>query len=79
VPYPAGFEKGEAQKALWAQAGKVVANLKQGSITNAPADAEIIALIAYLQRLGTDIKAAPATPAPAPGTASVTATGESRN
>jgi cytochrome c oxidase cbb3-type subunit I/II len=31
-----------------------------GAITNAPADREIIALIAYLQRLGTDIKAAPA-------------------
>ena len=38
-------------------AGAVVVNLKQGSITNAPANTEIIALIAYLQRLGTDIKA----------------------
>ncbi len=57
VPYPAGFENGDAQKDLWAQAAKVVMNLKQGSITNAPANTEIIALIAYLQRLGTDIKA----------------------
>jgi cytochrome c oxidase cbb3-type subunit I/II len=67
VPYPAGFEKGDAQKDLVAQAAKVVTNLKQGAITNAPPNAEIIALIAYLQRLGTDIKAAPATP----GTAAV--------
>jgi cytochrome c oxidase cbb3-type subunit I/II len=37
----------------------VVANLKLGSITAAP-DTEIVALIAYLQRLGTDIKSAPA-------------------
>jgi len=60
VPYPAGYEDGEAQKELAAQAAKVVENLKTGSITNAPADREIIALIAYLQRLGTDIKATPA-------------------
>jgi cytochrome c oxidase cbb3-type subunit I/II len=60
VPYPAGYENGPAQKELQAQAQKVVANLKQGSITAEP-DREIVALIAYLQRLGTDIKAAPAT------------------
>ena len=59
VPYPAGFENGPAQKDLQAQADKVVANLKQGSITAEP-DKEIVALIAYLQRLGTDIKSAPA-------------------
>jgi cytochrome c oxidase cbb3-type subunit I/II len=59
VPYPAGFENGEAQKDFWAQTGRVIGNLKQGTITNAPPDAEIIALIAYLQRLGTDAKAAP--------------------
>jgi cytochrome c oxidase cbb3-type subunit I/II len=80
VPYPAGFENSDAEKELWSQAAKVVTNLKQGSITNAPADTEIIALIAYLQRLGADIKAAPSTqvPAPAPKTASVE-TGEARN
>ena len=59
VPYPAGFENGPAQKDLATQAARVIENLRQGSITNAPADTEIIALIAYLQRLGTDIKAAP--------------------
>ena len=58
VPYPAGFENGPAQKDLQAQAEKVVANLKAGSV-KAESDREIIALIAYLQRLGTDIKAAP--------------------
>jgi len=62
VPYPAGFENGPAQKDLQAQAEKVVANLKLGSV-NAGPDKEIVALIAYLQRLGTDIKAAPVTAA----------------
>jgi len=62
VPYPEGFENGPAQKDLAAQADKIVAELKQGSVTTTP-DREIIALIAYLQRLGTDIKAAPATTA----------------
>jgi cytochrome c oxidase cbb3-type subunit I/II len=56
VPYPAGFENGAAQKDLVAQSQKIVANLKRDMITNAPANTEIIALIAYLQRLGTDIK-----------------------
>jgi cytochrome c oxidase cbb3-type subunit I/II len=58
VPYPAGYENGPAQKDLQAQAAKVVANLKQGAVTAEP-DREIVALIAYLQRLGTDIKSAP--------------------
>jgi cytochrome c oxidase cbb3-type subunit I/II len=62
VPYPAGFENGPAQKDLQAQAEKVVANLKLGSVTT-DSDKEIIALIAYLQRLGTDIKSAPVTTA----------------
>lgn len=56
VPYPAGYETTEAQKDLVKQSQTIVANLKQGMITNAPANTEIIALIAYLQRLGTDIK-----------------------
>jgi len=61
VPYPDGYENGPAQKDLTAQSAKIVENLKIGSITAQP-DREIIAVIAYLQRLGTDIKAAPATP-----------------
>ena len=61
VPYPAGFEQ-IAQKDLEAQAAKIVTNLKVGSVKTTP-DKEIVALIAYLQRLGTDIKAAtPAAP-----------------
>jgi cytochrome c oxidase cbb3-type subunit I/II len=64
VPYPAGFENGPAQKDLDAQAVKVVQNLKIGSVT-AQTNREIIAVIAYLQRLGTDIKST----APAPITA----------
>jgi len=60
VPYPPGFENGEAQKALFTQADAIVANLKSKGITNTASDREIIALIAYLQRLGKDIKEAPA-------------------
>jgi cytochrome c oxidase cbb3-type subunit I/II len=61
VPYPEGYENGPAQKELEAQVAKVVMNLKVGSVT-AETNREIIAVIAYLQRLGTDIKSA--TPAP---------------
>jgi cytochrome c oxidase cbb3-type subunit I/II len=67
VPYPAGFEQIAIADAS-RQAQLIVTNLAQGQIKATP-DKEIIALIAYLQRLGTDIKAtnAPATPAiPAP-------------
>jgi cytochrome c oxidase cbb3-type subunit I/II len=62
VPYPEGFENGPAQKDLQAQAEKIVANLKTDTITT-QTNREIIAVIAYLQRLGTDIKSAPVTPA----------------
>ena len=72
VPYPEGFENGAAQKDLQAQSEKVAANLKTGMIT-ADTNREIIAVIAYLQRLGTDIKAAPVTPAPAPAPVAQTA------
>src|SRR5579883_723494 len=51
----------DSAKSTAAQSSKVVANLAVGSVTNAPADREIVAVIAYLQRLGTDIKAMPAT------------------
>ena len=59
VPYPAGFENGAAQKDLEAQSAKIVASLKTGMV-NTETNREIIAIIAYLQRLGTDIKYAPA-------------------
>jgi cytochrome c oxidase cbb3-type subunit I/II len=64
VPYT-DEQIANAQKALETQAQQVVVNLSVGAITNAPPDREIIALIAYLQRLGTDIKAAPAASTPA--------------
>jgi cytochrome c oxidase cbb3-type subunit I/II len=58
VPYPAGYENGPAQQDLAKQADAIVLGLKVGSVESQP-DREIIALIAYLQRLGKDIKAAP--------------------
>jgi len=63
VPYPAGYENGDAQKDAAKQAAGIVLGLKVGSVETTP-DREIVALIAYLQRLGTDIKvqAAQATP-----------------
>jgi cytochrome c oxidase cbb3-type subunit I/II len=62
VPYEAGFENGPAQKDLEQQAVTIAASLKKDGITSDP-DKEIIALIAYLQRLGTDIKKLPPTAA----------------
>jgi cytochrome c oxidase cbb3-type subunit I/II len=62
VPYPEGYENGQALKDLDAQAAKVVENLKAGSIKGDP-NKEIIALTAYLQRLGTDIKGSEASTA----------------
>jgi cytochrome c oxidase cbb3-type subunit I/II len=64
VPY-SDTDISDARKSIEAQSKKVVANLAVGSITNAPEDREIVALIAYLQRLGMDIKSAPGTNAPA--------------
>lgn len=55
VPYEKGFEN-EANKNLMAQAEGVVERLGGAGIKTAPTK-EIVALIAYLQRLGTDIKA----------------------
>jgi cytochrome c oxidase cbb3-type subunit I/II len=59
VPYPDSYENGQAQKDLDAQANQIVLGLKVGSVETEK-DREIIALIAYLQRLGKDIKSAPA-------------------
>lgn len=55
VPYPEGAED-TAQQELESQALQVVENLKKDMIENPETDKEIIALIAYLQRLGRDIK-----------------------
>ena len=57
VPYPAGYDK-VANADLMAQANRIRINLKIDKI-NTTANKEIIALIAYLQRMGTDIKMQP--------------------
>ncbi|GMV21392.1 MAG: bifunctional cbb3-type cytochrome C oxidase subunit I/II [Acidimicrobiia bacterium] len=54
VPYPDGYEA-QALGDLRTQAQKIVDGLKASNLDIA-ADREIVALIAYLQRLGTDIK-----------------------
>jgi len=54
VPYPEGYDQ-KANEDLMKQAKKIAAGLKEQGI-DVEADAEIIALIAYLQRLGTDIR-----------------------
>lgn len=53
VPYPEGYDK-IANRDLIRQADSIAANLKRDKIET-PSDMEIIALIAYLQRLGRDI------------------------
>jgi cytochrome c oxidase cbb3-type subunit I/II len=66
VPYPDGFER-EAVRSLEAQAARIAAGLASAGQQVEP-DREIVALIAYLQRLGTDIKTRPtAAAATAPG------------
>ena len=57
VPYPLGYEA-QALDDLKKQAAAIAGELQAGGI-NADPNHEIIALIAYLQRLGTDIKSAP--------------------
>ena len=55
VPYAEGFEE-VANDELDKQANEIASNLKTDGI-DTRSDAEIVALIAYLQRLGKDIKA----------------------
>ncbi|MES1226257.1 MAG: cytochrome-c oxidase, cbb3-type subunit II, partial [Bacteroidota bacterium] len=57
VPYPDGYAA-QANADLMKQAETITASLKKDKIET-PANAEIIALIAYLQRVGKDIKSAP--------------------
>ena len=54
VPYPEGYDK-LANTDLVTQAESIKANLKKDKL-DTPADREIVALIAYLQRVGIDIK-----------------------
>ncbi|TZF85635.1 cytochrome-c oxidase, cbb3-type subunit I (plasmid) [Pedobacter sp. BS3] len=55
VPYNAGYEK-TANQELSQQAEKIAQSLAHDNI-KVKSDREIVAIIAYLQRLGTDIKA----------------------
>ena len=55
VPYPKGFDL-SANTILGQQADSIAADLQRNKVPAEP-NKEIIALIAYLQRLGTDIKA----------------------
>jgi cytochrome c oxidase cbb3-type subunit I/II len=80
VPYRPGYEQpmlrelglpviSAARLDLTAQADRIADSLKEAGLAVAP-DREIVALIAYLQRLGTDIKVAPLADSPAATTAS---------
>ena len=60
VPYPHNYEL-QANKEMGQQASAIVASLKRDKLETLP-DREIVALIAYLQRIGKDIKGAPAKP-----------------
>jgi cytochrome c oxidase cbb3-type subunit I/II len=55
VPYAEGYEESGALQDLQAQAEEISKSLKDSGVEVMP-EAEIVALIAYLQRLGTDIK-----------------------
>jgi cytochrome c oxidase cbb3-type subunit I/II len=55
VPYPKDYDA-VANEDLNKQANEIAARLKKDNITIAP-NTEIVAIIAYLQRLGKDIKA----------------------
>jgi cytochrome c oxidase cbb3-type subunit I/II len=75
VPYPAQYER-QAEADLKTQARTIADGLVAGGFQTS-ADREIVALIAYLQRLGTDIKATPAVAsAPVPAATTVLAGGQ---
>ncbi|WP_026351311.1 cytochrome-c oxidase, cbb3-type subunit I [Hymenobacter aerophilus] len=57
TPYRAGYDK-QAEADARRQADQIAADLKKEDI-DVKSDKEIVALIAYLQRLGTDIKVKP--------------------
>lgn len=58
VPYPAGYASKAVQE-LQAQAKEIADQLTQDGMKGVDAKKEIIAMIAYLQRLGTDISRSP--------------------
>ena len=69
VPYPDGYED-KCNADLQKQANEITARLKGDKLDIKP-QKEIVALIAYLQRLGKDIKAAPKQETTVTGDASV--------
>ena len=69
VPYPDGYED-KCNADLQKQANEITARLKGDKLDIKP-QREIVALIAYLQRLGKDIKAAPKQETTVTGDASV--------
>jgi cytochrome c oxidase cbb3-type subunit I/II len=58
VPYPDGYER-VARTDMQAQAEALAGRLRAAGMITEP-DREIVALIAYMQRLGTDVRASPA-------------------
>ncbi|MFK8057421.1 MAG: cytochrome-c oxidase, cbb3-type subunit I [Saprospiraceae bacterium] len=62
VPYPEGYGDGAAQNDLASQAKSIADGLRQNGVKDIEnlEKKEIVAMIAYLQRLGTDIKNKPA-------------------
>jgi len=62
VPYPEDFRGEKVVADMNAQAEGIVKRLTEEGVEGATPDKEIIAMIAYLQRLGTDIKNAETVP-----------------
>ena len=58
VPYPEEWDEAAILGQMNTQAQEITQRLKDSDVQCAP-EKEIIALIAYLQRLGTDIQATP--------------------
>ena len=63
VPYDEELDKQKVMEEMDVQAAGIVESLKGDDIKNVDKDKEIVALIAYLQRMGTDIKGSPASTA----------------
>jgi cytochrome c oxidase cbb3-type subunit I/II len=63
VPYDKELDAEEVNQQMDEQAAGIVASLKKDDISEVDKDKEIVALIAYLQRLGTDIKGSEASTA----------------
>jgi cytochrome c oxidase cbb3-type subunit I/II len=65
VPYGEAVKDGKAVEMAREQATKLAAELEQQGGYPGMADKKVIALVAYLKRIGTDISAPPSAPPPA--------------